>query len=122
MTSRPGFEALAPFFRIIDQGLSGLVDGDDFFDTLADDAVFEYVVSVPGYPRRVEGRDAVAELYRGYGDTMVLHGSEPLCLRHHDQRPEGHTLARLPRPRRRIRRRRLAPRATSKADEADRPT
>jgi uncharacterized protein len=51
-------EALAPFFRIIAEGLSGLVDGEDFFDTLAEDAVFEYVISVPGYPRRVVGREA----------------------------------------------------------------
>jgi uncharacterized protein len=78
--SRPGFEALAPFFQIIEQGLSGLVDGEDFFDTLAEDAVFEYVISVPGYPRRVMGREAVAELYRGYGDTMVLDGSGELAV------------------------------------------
>jgi ketosteroid isomerase-like protein len=84
VTGRPGFEALAPFFRIIDEGLSGLVDGEDFFDTLAEDAVFEYVVSVPGYPRCVEGREAVAELYRGYGDTMVLHGSDELAV-HRDR-------------------------------------
>ncbi len=49
-----------------------------------DDAVFEYVISVPGYPRRVEGREAVAELYRGYGDTMVLHGSDELAV-HRDR-------------------------------------
>ena len=84
VTDRPGFEALAPFFRIIEEGLSGLVDGDDFFDTLAEDAVFEYVVSVPGYPRRVVGREAVAELYRGYGETMVLHGADELFV-HHDR-------------------------------------
>jgi ketosteroid isomerase-like protein len=84
VTGRPGFEALTPFFRIIDQGLSGLVDGEDFFDTLADDAVFEYVISVPGYPRRVEGREAVAELYRGYRDTIVLHDSGELAV-HRDR-------------------------------------
>jgi uncharacterized protein len=67
VSRRPGVEALAPFFRIIAEGLSGLVDGADFFDMLAEDAVFEYVVSVPGYPRRVVGREAVAQLYRGYG-------------------------------------------------------
>jgi uncharacterized protein len=44
-----------PFFRVIREGLSGLVDGDDYFDLLADDVVFEYVISVPGYPRRVGG-------------------------------------------------------------------
>ena len=56
MSRRPGFEALAPFFQIIAEGLSGLVDGEGFFDTLAEDTVFEYIVSVPGYPRRVVGR------------------------------------------------------------------
>jgi uncharacterized protein len=84
VTGRPGFEALAPFFRIIAEGLNGLVDGEDFFDTLAEDAVFEYVVSVPGYPRRVAGREAVAELYRGYGETIVLHGSDELAV-HRDR-------------------------------------
>ena len=80
MTGRPGYEALAPFFLIIDEGLSGLVEGEDFFDTLAEDAVFEYVISVPGYPRRIVGREAVAELYSGYGETMVLHGSDELAV------------------------------------------
>jgi hypothetical protein len=45
------FKALEPFFRIIEQGLAGLVDGEHFFDFLADDVVFEYVVTVPDYPR-----------------------------------------------------------------------
>jgi ketosteroid isomerase-like protein len=84
VTGRPGFEALAPFFRIIEEGLSGLVDGEDFFDTLAEDAVFEYVISVPGYPRRVVGREAVAELYREYGASMVLHSSDELAV-HRDR-------------------------------------
>ena len=39
MSRRPGFEAFAPFFRIIAEGLSGLVDGEDFFDMLAEGAV-----------------------------------------------------------------------------------
>ncbi|MFK0046375.1 nuclear transport factor 2 family protein [Streptomyces sp. NPDC090741] len=82
--ARPGYEALAPFFRIVEEGLSGLVDGEDFFETLAEDAVFEYVVSVPGYPRRVEGREAVADLYRGYGESIVLHRSDELAV-HRDR-------------------------------------
>ncbi|MFD9701489.1 nuclear transport factor 2 family protein [Lentzea sp. NPDC059081] len=40
--------------------------------------MFEYVVSVPGYPRRVEGRHAVAELYRSYGRFMRLRSSDDL--------------------------------------------
>src|ERR1700722_13510739 len=66
------FTALDPFFRVIEEGLDGLAGPGHFFDLLADDAVFEYVITVPGYPRRVQGRAAVAELYRRYGDTLVL--------------------------------------------------
>ncbi|MER5790839.1 nuclear transport factor 2 family protein [Streptomyces sp. NPDC001980] len=77
------FAALDPFFRIIQEGLAGLVDGEHFFDILAEDVVTEYVVSVPGYPRRVEGRRAVADLYRNYGDAMVLADADELAV-HHD--------------------------------------
>jgi ketosteroid isomerase-like protein len=66
------FRALDPFFRIIEQALAGLVDGEHFFDLLADEVVFDYIITVPGYPRHVVGRAAVAELYRPYGETFVL--------------------------------------------------
>lgn len=74
------FAALDPFFRIIREGLAGLVDGEHFFDLLAEDVVFEYVISVPGYPRRIQGRRAVADLYRGYGGGMVLHSADGLAV------------------------------------------
>src|SRR4029077_11590811 len=78
------FRALDPFFRIIEEGLASFVDGGHFFDLLADDVIFDYVISVPGYPRRVEGRRAVAELYRGYGSTMVLRSADELAV-HRDR-------------------------------------
>lgn len=34
------FQALDPFFRIIEEGVAGLVDGEHFFDLLAEDVVF----------------------------------------------------------------------------------
>ena len=78
------FQALDPFFRIIREGVAGLADGEHFFDLLAEDVVFEYVITVPGYPRRVEGRQAVAELYRPYGATFCLDRCYDLAV-HHDQ-------------------------------------
>jgi uncharacterized protein len=66
------FQALEPFFRIIEQALAGLADGEHFFDRLADDVVFDYIITVPNYPRHVVGRAAVAELYRPYGEMFVL--------------------------------------------------
>jgi ketosteroid isomerase-like protein len=78
------FKALEPFFGIITEGLDGLVDGEHFFDFFDGDAVTEFVVTVPGYPKRIEGRDALAELYRGYGNTIVLDSADDLAV-HHDR-------------------------------------
>ncbi len=77
------FKALEPFFRIIEQGLDGLADGEHFFDLLAEDVVFDYIITVPNYPRHVEGRQAVAELYRPYGETIGLERCHDLAV-HHD--------------------------------------
>ena len=59
---RSNFGADGPFLRIIREGLEGLADGEDYFDLLVDDVVLEYVISVTGYPRRVEGRQNIIEL------------------------------------------------------------
>ena len=67
----PDFGAVGAFFRIIREGPDGLADGEDYLDLPADDVVIEYVISVPGYPRRVEGRQAVIGLYSGYDDYMT---------------------------------------------------
>ena len=72
------FGANGAFFRIIRQGLEGLADGEDYFDLLADDVVFEYVISVPGYPRKVEGRQNVIDLYSNYDEYMTVHSADNL--------------------------------------------
>ena len=66
------FRALDPFFRIIEEGLAGLVDGGHFFDLLADDVVFEFVITVPEYPPRIVGRENLIEVYRGYQSAFFL--------------------------------------------------
>jgi uncharacterized protein len=80
------FTALDPFFCIVQQGLAGLVDGDHYFDTIADNAVFEYRYIFPGYPTRIDGRKAVMALYAGYGNNIVLHGADALVV-HRSQDP-----------------------------------
>jgi ketosteroid isomerase-like protein len=66
------FQALEPFFRVIEDGLAGPVDGGHFFDLLADDIVFEFIITVPGYPRRIAGRDNLIYLYCGYHNAFFL--------------------------------------------------
>ena len=43
-----------------------------FFDMLAEDVVFDFIITVPNYPRHVVGRANLIELYRGYGSTFFL--------------------------------------------------
>jgi len=80
------FVALDPFFDIVMQGLAGAVDGDHYFEAIADDAVFEYRYVFPGFPSKIEGREALMALYSGYGDSTVLHSGDALVV-HRSQDP-----------------------------------
>ncbi|CQD12383.1 SnoaL-like domain protein [Mycobacterium europaeum] len=65
------YAAMRPYFDVVAEGLKGLVDGADFFDMHAEDVMVEFVITVPDYPRTVVGREALAELYADYGDSIV---------------------------------------------------
>ena len=80
------FTALDPFFDIVQQGLAGLVDGNHYFDTIADNAVFEYRYNFPGYPQRLDSLRALMALYAGYGKNILLHGADALVV-HRSQDP-----------------------------------
>jgi len=72
------FGADGPFFHVIREGLKDLVDGEDYFDLLADDVVFEHVISVPGYPKRVEGRQSIVDLYNDYDSFLTIRSADSL--------------------------------------------
>ena len=74
------FAALDPFFHIVRQGLGGYVDGNHYFDTVADNAVFEYRYIFPGWPRKIIGRQALMSLYAGYGDNIALRRADALVV------------------------------------------
>jgi len=70
------FAALGPFFDIVQRGLAGHVEGDHYFDTIADNAIFEYRYIVPGWPLRLDGREVLMALYAGYGNNIWLHSAD----------------------------------------------
>ena len=74
------FAALDPFFNIVQEGLAGMVDGDHYFDSVADNALFEYRYIFPGYPRRIDGREALMALYAGYGNNILLRRADGLVV------------------------------------------
>jgi uncharacterized protein len=72
------FKALDPFFRVVEEGLREFVDGEHYFDTIADDALFEFRYDFPGWPHSVRGRANLMALYSGYGKSIVLHSGDAL--------------------------------------------
>ena len=66
-------------------GLDGLVDGDHFWDAVADDAVFEFRYRFPGWPGKLESRHNYMQAMEGYGmrlqsaDGLVVHRSQDQC-------------------------------------------
>ncbi len=75
-----GFEALNPFFDVVLKGLSGLVDGEHYFDTFADDAIFESRYHFPGWPVTIRGRANLMASLSGYGKTIRLHSGDALVI------------------------------------------
>ena len=74
------FAALKPYTDLIRKELGDLVDGDHFFDTIAENALFEFLYEFPGWPREIRGRANLMDAYSGYGDNQALRNADHLFL------------------------------------------
>jgi ketosteroid isomerase-like protein len=79
-TGYKAFEALGPFFEVVTKGLEGLVDGNHYFETFADDAVYESRYHFPGWPVTIRGRANLMASLSGYGKTIILHSGDGLVV------------------------------------------
>ena len=82
------FDALSPFFGVVLKGLRGLVDGKHYFDTFAEDALFESRYHFPGWPLTIRGRANLMASLTGYGKTIKLHSGDALVV-HRSQDRRG---------------------------------
>jgi len=83
----PSHEALNPYFEVVMKGLSGLVDGEHYFDTFSDDSVFESRYHFPGWPLIIRGRANLVASLAGYGKTIRVHSADALVAhRNRDSR------------------------------------
>jgi hypothetical protein len=62
----PAGERVDEAVQFVLRGLSGLVDGEHYFDTIADSAIFESRYHFPGWPLTIRGRAKLT----GYGKTI----------------------------------------------------
>lgn len=74
------FEALTPYTDLIRKGLGELVGGEHFFDTIAENALFEFLYDFPGWPREIRGRANLMDAYSGYGDNIKLRTADHLVV------------------------------------------
>ena len=74
------FQALDPFFKIVLEGLNGLVDGKHYFDTFAQDAVYESRYNFPGWAATIRGRANLMAALSGFGDRIRLDRGDGLVV------------------------------------------
>lgn len=72
------YEAARPYFELVRGALGDLVDGEHFFDIVADDIVYEVLYDFPGWPRIVRGRADLMARFKGYGDNIKLQSADKL--------------------------------------------
>ena len=99
------FDALNSFFEIVQEGLTGLVDGKHFFDTIAEDAFFDFRYNFPGWPLTIRGRADLMDQFSGYGDTIRLPSVDGLVV--HRSQDSSHCDPRIRRARQVLSRKRL---------------
>jgi uncharacterized protein len=72
------YEHANPYFELVRGALGDLVDGDHFFDIVADDVVYEVLYDVAGWPRIIQGRVDLMAQFRGYCDNIELQSADRL--------------------------------------------
>jgi uncharacterized protein len=72
------YKPVSPYFDLVRGALGVLVDGEHFFDCVADDIVYEVLYEFPGWPRVIKGRTDLMERFRGYGEHIELHSVDHL--------------------------------------------
>jgi ketosteroid isomerase-like protein len=72
------YKPAQPYFDLVRGALGGLVDGEHFFDVVADDIVYEVLYDFPGWPRLIEGRAGLMARFRSYGDNIALQSADRL--------------------------------------------
>lgn len=72
------YEATDPYFDLVRGALGDLVDGEHFFDAVADGVIYEVLYDFPGWPRIIRGRVDLMARFSGYGDNITLQSADKL--------------------------------------------
>jgi uncharacterized protein len=67
-----------PYFELVRGALGDLVDGEHFFDVVADGVIYEVLYDVAGWPRIIRGRADLMAQFRGYCDHIHIQSADNL--------------------------------------------
>lgn len=74
------YQPAAPYFDLIRGALGDFVDGEHFFDIVADDVVYEVLYELPGWPRVIKGRTDLMAAFRRYVENIALQSADKLIV------------------------------------------
>ena len=74
------FEGGQPYFQLVRGALGALVDGDHFFDVVAQDIVYELRYEVLDWPRIINGRAKLMEQFKEYCANIELQSADNLVV------------------------------------------
>ena len=77
-----------PYFELVRKALGDLVDGEHFFDIVADDIIYEVRYDL-GWPRVVRGRIDLMNQFKGYVGRIRLRSADKLIVNKADN---GHVV------------------------------
>ena len=74
-----GYEGAEPYFELVRRALGDLVDGEHFFDIVADDIAYEVRYDL-GWPRVVRGRADLMGQFGGYVSSIRIRSADKLIV------------------------------------------
>jgi uncharacterized protein len=78
-----------PYFNLVREALGDLVDGEHFFDIIADDIIYEVLYVIARWPQTIRGRADLMAQFRGYCDNVELQSADKLITHKTD---DGYTV------------------------------
>jgi uncharacterized protein len=72
------YKPAEPYFNLVRRALGDLVEGEHFFDIVAEDIVYEVLYEIAGWPRVIQGRPDLMAQFRGYCENVELQSADKL--------------------------------------------
>jgi ketosteroid isomerase-like protein len=74
------FEGARPYFELVRRALGELVEGEHFFDVVAEDIAYEVLYDIAGWPRVLKGRAELMKQFEGYCKHVELRAADKLIV------------------------------------------